>query len=652
MLVATTVLVGAFLPTASAAADPLTITVIVVEADVDGVAVTFTAAGLKRGDEVDVVTLTYTGVGNTYGPSAEPPSKVGKYRVQPSAAVFAKGSAASYDITYVGANFEIVIPQSTPLPTVEVVTQAQPSRTPKATTRPSTSPSPTVPEQTPVPTTTVAGSVPAADLASDVQSQVIDTTTPAALEPSPVESAEAIAPQVSEPYSLARNAETAVNGQIALYTLLATAGFAAHRQQRRSRRDDESDQEKERAELGGVKAGSLAAAQDSEGWGDRSRTWRLPLTSGLDAVSRRTAIRFSRWSPVLSRVVLDGSYLRAMLGSAAVITYPLGVALALIALQQRDTTAIVPASLPVLAILFLAMFDAGLGMVASITYGSALLVAGAINTLQDAFALFGLAILWFAPPLIASAFRPLRRNVESTSSAWERATDYLLVLLLTRWAITSMVSALPALAGEALPIAAEADRFGLFAAAAIGGRMLLEDLAYYAYPRRLAEQHIAAPKPARSQRIWANLLRTGLFAIVAAPFTGASITLLIATAMFALPLTLSLFDAQFPKSALLAKLLPRATARTVVMAVLGTLFATWVKQFFNDPAEWAAWSFVLLGVPGLALTLLDFMSADPQPRVWTRSPLGIATYRLGGVAMFVLLWQVQQGVDLVAWLFN
>ena len=648
------ILTSLFMAAPAVAADPLTITVIVVDADVDGVAVTFTAAGLKRGDEVDVVTLTYTGVDNGYGPSSEPPSKVGKYRVQPSAAVFAKGSASNYDISYVGANFSIVIEQQTPLPKVDVVTES-PTRkpTPRAT---STTPKPTATPTAAASTATTPkqnGSEPPADVPSPIASpsesaMPILTAAPTASEVPADTTGESSTP--APPYSLAANAESAVNAQVALYTLLATTGAAAHLHTRRRRERDED--EDERAELAGVKAGSLSQTRDAQGWGDRSVTWRLPFTQQFDTAFKTLALRLGRLSPLLARTAMDASYLRAILGSGTVLLYPLGITLALSALGSNVESPIVPATAALAALAIVGVIDAAAGLVASVVYLGALLATGHLVSLHDWLGALGVALLWFAPALLASAFRPFRRIVDSAAAAWERGTDYLLTLLLTYWAISSMVTALPALADQQLSITGDADTLGLVLTAAVGLRMLLEDVAFYLYPERLKAQGVVTPTPTLQSRFIAIALRTALFAIVAFPFTGADITLWLATAMFAFPLLLQFVDPKLPELSALGRLLPRATARTVVMAVLGTLFAAWLRQYFEDPANWAAWSFVLLGVPGLLLSLLDAVSGMPQPRRWFLTPLGTLAYRVGGMLMFVLLWQIQRGVDLLDWLFG
>ena len=639
---------GLLIASPAAAADPLTITVIVVNADVDGVAVTFTAAGLKRGDEVDVVTLTYTGVDTAYGPSSEPPSKVGKYRVQPSAAIFAKGSASNYDIAYVGATFSILIEQQTPLPSVEVVPNAPAKKaTPRATA------------STPKPVTTPAASqTPAAvepTSADPTTDPLPDPVTTA--EPTPSAAAEprttttTIASAITPPYSLAANAEQAVNGQVALFALLAAAGAASHREIRRRRTENDGDDE-ERAELSGVKAGALSGSRDAQGWGDRSRTWKVPFTSAVDEAFKALALRIGGLSPLLSRSALDASYLRAMFGAGATIVYPVGIALALAGINSSGESAVVPAVSVMLALTLLGVFDSTVGLLASAVYIVALVAKGHLDSLHSWLAALGVALLWFAPPLLASAFRPLRRNVDSASAAWERGTDYLITMLLTNWAVKSMVTTLPALANRELSVTDAADRIGLMVAVAVGVRMILEDVAYYAYPQRLGAQAVATSAPTRSTRAVAVALRTALFALVAFPFTGAAATLWLATAMFAIPQLLSFVDGKLPRIAVLSTVLPRATGRTVIMAVIGTLFAAWIREFFTDPATWAAWSFVVLGVPGLLLSVLDAMSPKPKPRSWTRTPIGVVVYRIGGVVMFVLLWQVQRGVDLLAWLFG
>lgn len=618
----------AAVPASVFASEPLTIEVTVISAGPLGVTTMVSVSTLRGLDEFDRVVLTYTGVDSVYGPTTEEPTEPGTYRVTPSQASLSRGSIDSYSVTYVGSAFAVsdqqrsVSPISPPVDEVRLSSEVV---LPEVVA-PVAEPSDAVPDDAQQPTSTPVPT------SSDVTNTDVE-----------------LPPSTSTPYSVSANAEEIVGTQIAVYALLATAGVAASRNTRKQ--EDSSDSSDERGELAGVKAGSLSTTEHDFGRGDASGTWRVPLTSITDGAMLFLAKRLAGPSPILGRTVIDGAYLRAMLGALAVVLYPLALTLSFIA--YSSTHAIVPTSWVLVAgISAIAVFDAAAGAFAAISFALLTLLTKSTASVFDILALVGLAILWFAPPLIASAFRPFRRRVYSIATAWERLTDYALTLLLTHWAINSMVASLPALARVELPIADHAHELAMVVTIAVGVRMLLEDLVCYHYPQRLRQQHTELPSPTTRARVTANSLRIALFVAVAYPFVGFTRQLFMVTMLFALPILIEPLGRFLPHSHVLSRVVPRGTVKTVIMVIIGGLFATWTQQRFSDPELWVQWSMVILAIPGLAITVLEMCTDGTRERPWQRIPGGMWIYRVGGVFMFVLLWQAQRGLNPLEWLLS
>jgi hypothetical protein len=87
------------------------------------------------------------------------------------------------------------------------------------------------------------------------------------------------------------------------------------------------------------------------------------------------------------------------------------------------------------------------------------------------------------------------------------------------------------------------------------------------------------------------------------------------------------------------------------MVFIGAITAGWIQGLFSDPRAFLAWSFVVLAIPGLILSLLNKMSDDPE-KDWKVSPLGNTAYRVLGVLVFFLIIQIVRGVDLYAIVFG
>ncbi|MCW2613558.1 MAG: Fibronectin type domain protein [Frankiales bacterium] len=95
------------------------------------------------------------------------------------------------------------------------------------------------------------------------------------------------------------------------------------------------------------KSGKVAAAQvkhldvarGAESLGDRSPTWRLPGSSRVDAWGRRWPALVGPVSPLVARLMTDGAYLRAMLGSVEPTVVLSAVAAAVVAGAQTGALA-------------------------------------------------------------------------------------------------------------------------------------------------------------------------------------------------------------------------------------------------------------------------------------------------------------------------
>ena len=87
------------------------------------------------------------------------------------------------------------------------------------------------------------------------------------------------------------------------------------------------------------------------------------------------------------------------------------------------------------------------------------------------------------------------------------------------------------------------------------------------------------------------------------------------------------------------------------MVFIGTLAAGFIQGLFSDPRTFLAWSFVVLAIPGLILSMLGKMARKPATD-WEMTPLGNTAYRILGVLVFLALIQIVRGVDLYATVFG
>jgi hypothetical protein len=416
---------------------------------------------------------------------------------------------------------------------------------------------------------------------------------------------------------------------------------------------DGADSEKEEQDdLSSISAGDLDKINRKPGKGDLSNTWRRPGSTASDALFAGLITRISRHLPLMARTLADGTYLRAMFGSFAPLTIVPGIALGLIASFDTSGQALPPTLWIVLAIIALANLDAFAGFIAGLVFTLGVAISGNLSSRDEILTVAGLYIIFYAPALLASAIRPLRRLASDRDDAWERITDYALGLLLSGWTMSKLIGGLNALAGVQLLITFHAKEIAWWTAVFVLVRMVLEDFASYSYPQRIA----AVSGEFRSQdtihKIISLELKIFVFVELAMPFVGFNIKLLLGTILMAAPTIIGLtIGKKLPKTSVLYRLLPTGAFKIVAMVFIGTFAATFIQGLFNSPRTFLEWSFVALAIPGLILSILGKMVKEPD-NDWKQTPMGNAVYRVLGIIVFVLLIQIVRGVDLYAAVFG
>lgn len=417
-------------------------------------------------------------------------------------------------------------------------------------------------------------------------------------------------------------------------------------------REGEDNSDEEQDDLSSVSAGGLALINRKPGRGDLSKTWRSRNTTKSDARYRRAVDRISLRSPLLARTIADASYLRAIFGSRGIALVIPGAIFGLLALVSTKGQAMPPALWILLAIIAIATLDAFAGLVAGAVFVLGVTLSGNIFSRDELLTVAGLFIIFYAPALLSSAIRPLRRLVSNRDDSWERATDYGLATLLSGWTIFKLVGGLNALAGVQLLITFQAKEIAYWTAIFVLVRMALEDFATYAYPQRLREVATALRETSTIQKIMALELKIFIFVQLAMPFVGYNIKLLLGTIIFALPTIIGfVLDGKLPKFTFLNRVLPAGAFKIVAMVFIGTITAGWIQGSFSNPQTFLAWSFVVLAIPGLILAMLGKMSKEPA-RDWKQPPFGNTAYRILGVITFILIIQIIRGVDLYAAVFG
>ena len=417
-----------------------------------------------------------------------------------------------------------------------------------------------------------------------------------------------------------------------------------------SRRFDENpaaaqdDNQDSMGDLGSVAAAKLAKQEKSNAWGDRRWYINTTLFNSLDNQLTSVAKGISGFSALLARTILDARYLRAVIGNLAWVSIPGALAVSFIGLNQIDNQALPFELIPLVILMCIGIFDALAGFFGAFLYLNFIFANGNFTSKEAVFTSLGVALIFFAPGLIASKFRPLTRNVKNFSNLWERGTDYVLASLLTGWSVSKLVEALPGLSKLNLPIVEHAGQIGVIAGVAVVVRLLLEEVAWYLYPARLAKLTTDLKKPGLVQEVRAILFKSGIFFLLAEPFIGFNKYLLLGCGVFILPQLLGLLSHKFPKVDILDQIIPRGAFRIVLLSFISIFAVNYLKTLELSPSDFILTSFVFLPLPALAFLLLDMFSGQ-RPFDITKNPRFRYVYRTLGLIILGILIVIVQGND-------
>ncbi len=384
----------------------------------------------------------------------------------------------------------------------------------------------------------------------------------------------------------------------------------------------------------GVDVRHLEAGYGTLAPGDRSRTWSWPATNRLDLLAATIPVFLARRSPLLARVFADGSYLRAILGSASLLAPLAGLWLGIVAVQDTSGEALPPSLTLVIAITVLGVIDAVAGFTALVTFILGVLLLGGVDTADDLRFMLGIGALWAIVPVLAGLTRPLRREAtRGVLGAWERGADFIVVSLVGAWAVQRIVLALPGLAGVELPIAAHANQVAHWVLAALVVRLILETISSHFYPRRLdSTTPVDLPSPSKAVLIGSAFGRTVIYAFLAYVLIGNCWQLWASAGLFLLTQLIWVFPERFPNSPKLYRAVPKGVTQLVFFLFAYTV--AWLLMFKYMDADSESFFpnvFVGYGLLGLLLPLPLLLGRSGEARSigWGKRMIGLGVLVVG-----------------------
>ena len=402
--------------------------------------------------------------------------------------------------------------------------------------------------------------------------------------------------------------------------LLAIAGSA-------SRKEDE-DEDRGSGDVSDVSVKSIGV--DGEG-ADRLR---LPRISLADRIMARTPEATAHRSPMIGRVLQDGTYLRSLFGALWLLLPIAGVALGIASAFNTNFEVVMPSLALLSAIVVIGTLDAFAGFLGAITFAVAVVAGGGINSADSIRGLLGIWVLSFAVPMLASASRPFRRkNANGIAGAWDRSTDFILILLFGALAAGSMFSSLPGLTGFRPEFAGNVAHIQIVAMCVLAARFMLENATVKLTPTRYRELTDLALRDASNvQQIVSSLIRTVVYLFVAEVFIGNNWALWVGGVLYLAPKLVGLVVDKFPNIESLHRWMPRGILKVTVMMLLARVWGVVLTDAVSDPAQMIMFSFVFMGTPGLVATVLGWFgrtSSRPWPQTWFTRVAGLFILIIG-----------------------
>jgi hypothetical protein len=293
-----------------------------------------------------------------------------------------------------------------------------------------------------------------------------------------------------------------------------------------------------------------------------------------------------------------------------------------------------------LAIAAIGIFDTFAGFLGTFVFVLGSLMIGAGSEINDVRMLLGVVIVGYGPALLANAFRNFRKIPEENDSyAWERIIDLGVLPFIGGWVTSSMIATLPALAGTTLSVANHVNDFAIVVACSIALRLGIEEVVARVFPERLNVLHPTEVNDTHPMQRWISVaLRLSVFIFVTAALMGNDWRTWLGSALFVVPTIIGWYSHKFPNYPLLWRILPSGVPGLAFTLVVASITTQIVAAWFGATPDLVLWSFALLPIPMLALSVLHILGReglDGEVR-WIKRPGLKWVYRIGGIVMLLI----------------
>jgi len=360
------------------------------------------------------------------------------------------------------------------------------------------------------------------------------------------------------------------------------------------------------------------------------------MMTWLDAHSVKATSWIAQYSPVLSRIINDGSYLRAMVGSLVGALYVGAVAVGAFAVTPGAESMALSGNVGLLtAIVVLGAFDSFAGIMGMSAFTIATLLQYPITGLGDLRYLLAVFISGFAPIILSTTFRKIRRpHMQSLMDVWERLVDVFMIAFISSLTTLSLIGGISSYAGAEVPLADNARNIVFLVTGAALLRIALEELAARGFVDRLDRINPTEVDGPHIIQQWASLVfKFAVLVIMIGDMVGWGWWLWLGSLIMFVPGIIGMTFKELPKSRLLSQIIPGGLAALLFATLLSGWSGDIVGSLFGDSPMYGQLAFLLVPLP-VIITAVVGMFADGSEKWYIQRNL-TWVYLLGGVGVFV-----------------
>jgi hypothetical protein len=401
-----------------------------------------------------------------------------------------------------------------------------------------------------------------------------------------------------------------------------------------------SDQSSDSSSIGSIDTNYHGIQNKFRGKLDKNRLTRNRFGKWFDQLRHIWVMELAPRSPLISRIIADGTYVQSILGPFVLLLPITGLFLGFeIGNLDSSNSSLIPTSVGlVVVVVVLGILDSFAGITAFLTFLVTIAIHGKIQNATDIRTILGLSLLWFTPALAAGATRPLRRD-SNEWDAWERISDVIISSLFTGWAIKGMALALDGFSHQKTVLASNSNLLAIFGGSAILIRYLVEELATrvapirveYLTPPRIKEQYF-------DSFLISLFIKTILYIFFMLGFFGLCWQLFVSICFLIIPSLLKRFSNRLPNIPSLWQIIPGGVPAIVFTSLVGFLFMNWVNSLPLVSSDKTKTILVLTSIPGLFIGLLKLFGRDPKSGDirWYRRPKMKIFYRVTGPIILII----------------